>query len=179
LLDRELVQNNFYANYNLSTNFNLGWFTQVMHTAQNDGNTRNLLFTSVYYNLLPKPALKVGFNYQYITFKDQVPTIYFSPEKFNAYEVFVNVIKDEAVAKPKAWFYNVTAAFGYQFIENDPKMTAYRIQGAFGYKFSERSLLNVYGTRSNIASATAAGFTFTEVGLRFRWSFLNRAVFRE
>ena len=179
LLDRELVQNNFYANYNLSTNFNLGWFTQVMHTAQNDGNTRNLLFTSVYYNLLPKPALKVGFNYQYITFKDQVPTIYFSPEKFNAYEVFVNVIKDEAVAKPKAWFYNVTAAFGYQFIENDPKMTAYRIQGAFGYKFSERSLLNVYGTRSNIASATAAGFTFTEVGLRFKWSFLNRAVFRD
>ncbi|MFK7834098.1 MAG: tetratricopeptide repeat protein [Winogradskyella sp.] len=179
LLDRELVQNNLYANYNLGTNFNLGWFTQIMHTAQNDGNSRNLLFTSLYYNLLPKPALKVGFNYQYITFKDQVPTIYFSPEKFNAYEVFVNIIKDEAVAKPQEWFYNVTAAFGYQFIEDDEKQTAYRVQGAFGYKFSERSLLNVYGTRSNIASATAAGFTFTEVGVRFKWQFLNRAVFRK
>ena len=179
LLDRELVQNNFYANYNLGTNFNLGWFTQVMHTSQNDGNTRNLLFTSLYYNLLPKPSLKVGFNYQYITFKDQVPTIYFSPEKFNAYEVFVNLIKDEAAANPKEWFYNATAAFGYQFIEDDAKQTAYRIQATFGYKFSERSLLNVYGTRSNIASATAAGFTFTEVGLRFKWQFMKKAVFRK
>jgi len=178
LLDRELVQNNYYANYNLGTNFNLGWFTQVMHTIQNDGNTRNLLFTSVYYNLLPKPALKVGFNYQYITFKDQVPTIYFSPEKFNNYEVFINLIKDEAIAKPNEWFYNLTGAFGHQFIEDDPKQTAYRLQGAFGYKFSERSLLNVYVTHSNIASATAAGFTFTEVGLRFKWVFLSKGIFK-
>ncbi len=177
LLDRELVQNNYYANYNLSTNFNLGWYTQLMHTTQSDNNTRNLLFTSLYYNILPKPGLKVGVNYQYITFKDQLPTIYFSPERFNAYEVFINLIKDEAVAKPKEWFYNLTGAFGYQFIEDDPKQTAYRIQGAFGYKFSERSLLNIYGTHSNIASATAAGFTFTEIGLRFKWVFLERSSF--
>ncbi|WP_282041582.1 tetratricopeptide repeat protein [Winogradskyella flava] len=179
LLDRELVQNNYYLSYNLGTNVNLGWYTQLMHTAQNDGNTRNLIFTSLYYNLLPKPNLKVGVNYQYITFKDQVPTIYFSPEQFNAYEVFVNLIKDEATAKPNQWFYNLTGAFGYQFIEDDPKQTAYRVQGAFGYKFSERSLLNIYGTHSNIASATAAGFTFTEIGLRFKWVFLNKAKFRK
>jgi hypothetical protein len=30
-------------------------------------------------------------------------------------------------------------------------------------------LVNVYGTRSNIASTTAAGFTFNEVGLRLKW----------
>lgn len=179
LLDRELVQNNYYANYNLGTNFNLGWFTQLMHTSQNDGNSRNLVFTSMYYNLLAKPVLKLGVNYQYITFKNQVPTIYFSPEKFNAYEVFINLIKDETTAKPKEWFYNLTGAFGYQYIEDDPKQTAYRLQGAFGYKFSERSGLNVYGTHSNIASATAAGFTFTEVGLRFKWLFLDRTVFNK
>ncbi|NNK81501.1 MAG: tetratricopeptide repeat protein [Flavobacteriaceae bacterium] len=178
LLDRELVQNNYYANYNLGTNFNLGWFTQLMHTKQNDGNTRNLLFTSLYYNVLPKPNLKIGLNYQYITFKDQVPSIYFSPEKFNAYEVFVNLIKDEANAEPNQWFYNLTGAFGYQFIEDDPKQNAYRLQGAFGYKLSERSLLNVYGTHSNIASATAAGFTFTEIGLRFKWNLTSKPVFR-
>lgn len=179
LLDRELVQNNYYANYNLSTNFNLGWYTQYIYTSQNDGNTRNLLFTSLYYNLLAKPGLKVGFNYQYITFKDQVPTIYFSPERFNAYEVFANLIKDENVAKPKTWFYNLTAAFGYQFIEDDPKQSTYRFQGAFGYKFTERALLNIYGTHSNIASATAAGFTFTEIGLRFKWILTSKPVFKK
>lgn len=179
LLDRELVQNNFYANYNLNTNFNLGWFTQVIHTTQNDNNTRNLLFTSLYYNVLAKPSLKVGLNYQHITFKDQVTSVYFSPEKFNAGEVFINLVKDEVTTKSKAWFYNITTAFGYQFIEDNTKQSTYRLQGALGYKFSERSLLNVYGTHSNIASATASGFTFTEIGLRFKWLLLEKAIFRD
>ncbi len=178
LLDRELVQNNYYTNYNLGSNFNLGWFTQLMYTSQNDGNNRKLLFTSLYYNLLPKPNLKAGLNYQHITFKDQFRTIYFSPKKFNAYEVFINLIKDEASVKAQQWFYNLTMAFGYQFIEDDPKQTAYRLQGAFGYKFSQQSLLNVYGIHSNIASATAAGFTFTEIGLRFKWIFKGRSIFQ-
>lgn len=169
LLDREIVMNHFYANYNVSTNFNLGWFTQYYYTSQNDDNTRNLLFTSLYYNLLRKPALKAGFNYQYIAFKNQVPMVYFSPEKFNAYEAFINLIKDEVITEPQAWFYELTAATGYQFIENNNKQSTYRIQGKLGYKFTDRTLLNIYGTRSNIASATAAGFTFTEIGLRFKW----------
>lgn len=178
LLDREITQNNYYANYNLSTNFNLGWFTQYMYTSQNDGNNRNLLFTSLYYNLLRKPSLKVGLNYQYITFKNQVPTIYFSPEQFNAGEVFLNVIKDENTAKVKEWFYELTAATGVQFIEDDESQTTYRFQGKLGYKFSERSMLNLYGTHSNIASATASGFTFTEIGLRFKWRLFDGPVFR-
>jgi tetratricopeptide (TPR) repeat protein len=178
LLDREIVMNNFYANYNLSTNFNLGWFTQYYYTSQSDDNARNLLFTSLYYNILGKPALKAGFNYQYITFKNQVPSIYFSPKMFNATEVFVNLIKDEVITKPKAWFYELTAAFGYQFIEDDPKQGTYRIQTKLGYKFSDRALLNLYSTRSNIASATAAGFTFNEIGLRFKWNLFDKPVFR-
>ncbi|TWO32715.1 tetratricopeptide repeat protein [Seonamhaeicola sediminis] len=179
LLDREIVMNNFYANYSLSTNFNLGWFTQYFYTTQSDNNARNLLFTSLYYNILAKPSLKAGLNYQYITFKDQVPSIYFSPERFNAGEIFINLIKDETITKPKAWFYELTAATGYQFIEDDAKQSTYRIQGKLGYKFSERALLNLYGTRSNIASATAAGFTFTEIGLRFKWYLFKKPVFRK
>ena len=178
LLDREIVMNNLYANYSLSTNFNLGWFTQYFHTWQNDDNTRNLLFTSLYYNILPKPSLKAGLNYQYITFKNQVPTVYFSPEKFNAGEVFINVIKDENIAKTKEWFYELTAATGLQYIEDDSSQSTYRIQAKLGFKFSDRALLNLFGTRSNIASATAAGFTYTELGLRFKWYLFNKPVFR-
>lgn len=179
LLDREIVMNNIYANYSLSTNFNLGWFTQYFYTWQNDDNARNLLFTSLYYNILPKPSLKAGINYQYITFKNQVPTIYFSPEQFNAGEVFVNIIKNEAITKPNEWFYELTAATGLQYIEDDSSQSTYRVQGKLGYKFSERALLNLYGTRSNIASATAAGFTFNEIGLRFKWYISRRPVFGE
>ncbi|WP_375239174.1 tetratricopeptide repeat protein, partial [Aurantibacter sp.] len=119
LLDQEIIQNNFYANYNISTNFNLGWFTQYFYTNQNDDNSRNLLFTSLYYTILKKPSLKTGINYQYITFKNQVPVIYFSPEKFNAAEIFINLIKDEITTKPKECFYELTAATGLQYIENN------------------------------------------------------------
>ncbi|MFK7749319.1 MAG: tetratricopeptide repeat protein [Kordia sp.] len=178
LLDREIVQNNFYANYNVSTNFNLGWFTQYYYTSQNDDNSRHLLFTSLYYNLLSKPSLKVGVNYQYITFENQVPSIYFSPSKFNAGEVFLNLIKDENITKPNEWFYELTAATGLQYIEDNESQSTYRFQGKLGYKFSDRCLVNIFGTRSNIASATAAGFTFTEVGVRVKWVFGESVGFK-
>ncbi len=171
LLDREIVQNNFYANYNVSTNFNLGWFTQYFYTSQSDDNSRHLLFTSLYYNLLSKPSLKVGVNYQYITFEKQVPSIYFSPSTFNAGEIFLNLNKDEAITKPNEWFYELTAATGLQYIEDEESQSTYRFQGKLGYKFSDRCLANIFATRSNIASATAAGFTFTEVGIRLKWWF--------
>ncbi len=91
LIEREIVQNHYGLNYNLGTNFNLGWYTQLMHTQQSDANTLNLLFTSLYYTLSQKPAFKMGVNYQYITFKDQLPTIYFSPEEYQAVEVFADI----------------------------------------------------------------------------------------
>jgi tetratricopeptide (TPR) repeat protein len=179
LLAENIVQNNYLINYSLNTNFRLGWFTQYYYTTQNDTNTRNLIFTSLYYNILEKPSLKAGVNYQNISFKNQVPTIYFSPRKFNAYEVFFNIIKDENITKENEWFYELTAASGFQYIENSKKQRTYRIQSKLGYKFSERSILTLYGSKSNIASATAAGFTFTEIGLRFKWYVLHKPFFRK
>ena len=182
LLDREIVQNNLLLNYNVNTNFNLGWFTQYYYTFQSDENTRNLLFTSLYYQILDKPSLKGGVNYQNISFKNQVPTIYFSPSRFSALELFIDLIKDEAAAKNKELFYAVTAATGFQFIEGGDRQSTYRIQAKLGYKFSDRSLINIYGMQSNIASAVAsanaASFTFTEIGLRFKWILLKGPLFK-
>ena len=179
LLAENIVQNNYLINYSLNTNFRLGWFTQYYYTTQNDKNTRNLIFTSLYYNILEKPSLKAGVNYQNISFKNQVPTIYFSPSNFNAYEVFFNIIKDENITKKNEWFYELTAASGFQYIENSKKQGTYRIQSKLGYKFSERSILTLYGSKSNIASATAAGFTFTEIGLRFKCFIVRKPFFRK
>ncbi|MGY5354722.1 tetratricopeptide repeat protein [Wenyingzhuangia sp. IMCC45467] len=178
LLNREIIQNNFYGNYNLNTNFNLGWFTQYYYTTQNDNNARNLLFTSLYYNLLPKPALKTGINFQYLTFKNQVPTIYFSPAEFKAVEIFVNLIKNQAVAKTHNWYYGLTAAIGYQYIEQQAKQSTYRVQSNVGYKFTDRCYLEAFANHSNIASAAASGFTFTEFGVKFTWHFLKKPIFK-
>lgn len=183
LLDKEIIQNNLILNYSLNTNFNVGWFTQYYYTFQSDENTRNLLFSSLYYQILEKPSLKGGVNYQNISFKNQVPTIYFSPSKFNAVELFIDLVKDEVVAKNKEWFYDLTAATGFQFIEGGDQQSTYRVQAKLGYKFSERSLINIYGMQSNIASAVAsanaASFTFTELGLRFKWILLRNPLFKK
>ena len=178
LIDKQIVSNNFYANYNISTNIKFGWFTQYFYTTQSDSNTRNLFFTSLYYNFLSKPVLKGGINYQFIAFKNQVPTDYFSPKKFNAVEIFADFLKDENVAEVKSIFYNVNAATGFQFIEDDEKQWTYRIQAKLGYKFSDRLLANVYGLRSNIASATAAGFTYNEFGFRLKWLIFSKPMFK-
>jgi tetratricopeptide (TPR) repeat protein len=177
LIIKQIATNNYYLNYNLSTNFNFGWFTQYFFTSQTDNNNRNLLFTSFYYNFLSKPVLKGGLNYQYIAFKDRVPTDYFSPKKFNAVELFLEVLKDEKIIESKSWFYNANLATGYQFIEDNTKQWTYRIQGKLGYKFSDRLLSNIYVTRSNIASTTASGFTFNEFGLRVKWNLTREPLF--
>ena len=178
LVNKEIVVNNYYLNYNLSTNFNLGWFTQYFFTTQSDSNKRNLLYTSLYYNFLSKPILKGGFNFQYISFQDSVPTVYFSPKKFNAYEVFIDFLNDEKATEKKSIFYNLNLATGYQFIENGAKQSTYRIQAKFGYKFSNRLLANIYGLRSNIASATASGFIYTEAGFRLKWLITSKPIFK-
>jgi tetratricopeptide (TPR) repeat protein len=177
LINQQISANNYYMNYNMGSNFNLGWFTQYYYTTQTDSNTRNLVFTSLYYNILSKPVLKTGLNYQYITFKDQVPTIYFSPKKFNAFEIFVDFLKDEKTTLNKSWFYNATGALGYQFIEDNEKQLTYRVQARFGYKFSDRLLANVYAGKSNIASVSVAGFTYTEFGIRLKWDLFKKPVF--
>lgn len=179
LLDREIVQNIFLINYSVNTNFKLGWFTQYYFTSQNDDNTSNLLFTSLYNTILDKPFLKAGFNYQNISFKNQVPTIYFSPSKFNAVEIFFNLIKEESSTKNKEWFYEITAASGTQFIEDEKKQSTYRVQGKLGYKFSSRSFLNIYGTKSNISSTTAAGFTYTEIGVLFKYYIFSKPLYKK
>ena len=116
-------------------------------------------------------------NYQYIAYKNRVPLDYFSPKKFNAGELFLELLKDEKIAEVNSWYYNANLATGYQFIEDDSKQWTYRVQVKLGYKFSDRLIANLYGTRSNIASATAAGFTFNELGLRVKWNLTKKPIF--
>lgn len=178
LVDKEITADNLYLNYNISSNFNLGWFTQYFYTNQSDGNERNLLFTSLYYSFLQRPVLKGGINYQYIAFKERRAEVYFSPKRFNLAEVFIDFLRDEQAIENKGMYYNLNAAAGYQFIEKDDKQGTYRLQGKLGYKFSNRFMANAYGLHSNIASATAAGFTYTEFGIRFKWIITSKPFFK-
>ncbi len=173
LIEREIVMNHYGLNYNISTNFNLGWYTQVMHTGHTDANTRNLIFTSLYYNVLKSPALKVGFNYQYIAFKEQVPSIYFSPEQYHATEVFAD-IRGSFSEKTR---YMLSSATGFQKVENDKQTAIFRVEASLKHQFTKRLGADLYGKYSNIASATAAGFEFTEIGIKVRWTLTKNPLY--
>ncbi|EWH13198.1 hypothetical protein KLA_10678 [Cellulophaga geojensis KL-A] len=173
LIEREIVMNHYSLIYNLSTNFNLGWYTQLIHTKQTDDNERNLLFTSLYYNVLRKPALKFGLNYQYITFKDQLPVIYFSPETYKAFELFGDV-RGKINEKTN---YFASAATGLQYVEEQDASSLFRAEAGLTHQFSERLIGDVYGKYSNIASATAAGFEFTEVGIKLKYYLTKKPLF--
>ncbi|WP_024480215.1 tetratricopeptide repeat protein [Cellulophaga baltica] len=173
LIEREIVMNHYGLNYNMGTNFKLGWYTQLMHTRQTDDNIRNLLFTSLYYNVFKKPAFKVGVNFQYITFQDQLPTIYFSPETYQAFELFGDLRGNFS----EKTTYMISAASGLQKVEDDAQTVIFRAEVGVKHQFNTRWSAEVYGKYSNIASATAAGFEFTEIGLKVKWLFLKEPFY--
>ncbi|MEK6152183.1 tetratricopeptide repeat protein [Flavobacteriaceae bacterium 3-367] len=164
LIEREIAMQHYGLSYNVGTPFDLGWYTQLMHTEQSDANTRELLFTSLYYTVLHKQALKFGINYQYISFATQVPDIYFSPESYHAGEVFA-----EASGRfSKKTRYSAKIAGGIQKVEASPNTPIFRAEVSFGHQLSKRFRGEFYGRYSNIASATATGFEYTEVGLKLQ-----------
>ena len=175
LISREIVMNNYGLSYNLGTNIKLGWYTQLMATWQTDGNKRNLLFSSLYYNLFKKPVLKVGLNYQYLSFSEQLPEVYFSPESFHAYELFL----DSRGNLGKKLQYSLGAASGLQKVEEADYSPIFRAEFTFNHPISNRFDLGIYGKYSNIASATAAGFEFSELGLRLQWAVAKLPLFHK
>ncbi len=163
LIDEKIFLNNYMLNYNMGTTFNLGWYTSLMRTEQTDGNSRNLLFTSLYYTFTKSPALKGGINYQYLSYAQQIPEQYFSPSRYQAIEAFLDLNGSSG-----KWSYNANVAGGYQLVEKDDATTLLRAETRVTYSFSLRLQLGAYGKYSNIASATATGFEFTEVGFNLR-----------
>lgn len=176
LLASEIKTNHLYLNYNLVTNIKVGWFTQYYHSTQSDGNSRNLIFTSLYYKLFKKPFIKAGINFHHIDFKKQVSDKYFSPENFNAVELFVDVSRDENISEKRSIYYGLTLASGFQYIEESARQSTYRINLKIGYKSSDRLNINFYGMRSNIASETATGFTYNEFGISFKYLITKKTL---
>ena len=174
LIARAIVKNHYQLTYNLGTNFGLGWYTQLMHTEQSDQNSRDLLFTSVYYTLFLKPALKVGVNYQLMGFALQVPELYFSPSQYQALELFAELLGQFS----KETVYLLSTAVGQQRVEEDPNSGLFRIEAGLTHQFSKRLGANMYGKYSNVASATAAGFEATEIGIRIHLFLRNQPLFK-
>ncbi|SOE21725.1 Tetratricopeptide repeat-containing protein [Spirosomataceae bacterium TFI 002] len=168
LIKRNLKLSNYQVNYNLSLPSRIGLYSQLIHTQVSDGNQRNLAFVSLYYDILTVPSLKAGFNYSIFGFQQQVPEVYFSPDVFKGYELFV---ASENVNLPNAkWIYQATFATGVQQISNEDSQGIYRFDVKAGRKFGSRFYLMGYFMKSNSAASSVQGFTYNEWGIRTRWA---------
>ena len=175
LIEEKIALNDYFVNYNWGITTRLGWYTSMIYTAQSDANNRKLLFTSLYYGLTKKPALKMGFNYQYLGYKNQVNTLYFSPSKYQATEVFADLMLTDL----GSFQVHAVAAGGYQFVETQKATSIFRAELNVNYAVSSQFNLGFYAKYSNIASAVASGFEFGEAGLTLRWLPFSKPLFKK
>jgi hypothetical protein len=63
--------------------------------------------------------------------------------------LFFDLLKDENIAEVKTFYYHLSGAIGYQYIEDFEKQNTYRLQGKFGFRFTDNFRVHFYGLRSN------------------------------
>lgn len=180
LIEKNLTFENFVATYNLNTPFKVGVYSQLYYTLNSDGNSRNLLFASVYYDVKAAPVIKGGINFNYMTFQQQKPSDYFSPDQFRGYELF-GLIENLQVPKQK-FLYQFMAAGGYQQIGTKPFQSTYRVQATLGYRPFQNFEATVYGMQSTSNDSpsntdAAKGYSYQELGLKAKWILLRKRKF--
>ena len=172
LIDNNLSFQNFIATYNLNTPLKIGLYSQYYFTKNSDGNSRNLLFASLYYNIKAAPVMKAGINFNTMSFQKQVPTIYFSPSQFNSFEAF-GLIENLEVPKQK-FLYQLSLVGGYQKIEKNDFQSTYRVTAALGYRPKNYFEALIYMMNSNSATSSVVGYSYSETGIKGRLILLRK-----
>lgn len=167
LIEKNLTFQNLIAVYNLNTAFKVGVYSQYYHTISSDGNVRDLLFASLYYNLKATPVIKFGFNFNTMSFHNQVASDYFSPAKFNSYELF-GLVENLQVPNQKL-LYQASLAGGFQKIETQSFQSTYRVGLALGYRPFKNLEGYLYTLQSNSATSSVVGYTYSETGIKAKY----------
>jgi len=164
LLRANITMSNHKVFYHIRTPYKIGLYTQYIGTTQSDGNLRNLLYASLYYNLAEIPFIKFGVNYNVMTHREQFPNLYFSPDYFQNIEGFININNIER--RRSKIIYDLTVAGGEQTTRESPSEFTRRIDAKLGYRFNENSHILGYYRHSNASQATVTGFSYTAIGVQ-------------
>ncbi len=163
LILSEIGYREFYFLGSQGLPYGLGLYADLRQTYYSDDNQRSLLFASLFKSLSEKIPSKVGVNLSTMTFKNQVPAFYFSPEKYLSYEAFGLVSNlDESDTE---WIYHVLGALGKQTVEETPSQSTYRFELQTGWNFSDRIKITARYAKSNQSTTTAAGYEYEEFGV--------------
>ena len=166
LLAANIRNHHIGIDYNFTSNFKLGFYTQIIKTYQSDKNQRNLVFTSLYYNITSYPRIKTGLNYFRMGYDFKRSSLYFSPDKYQSFEVFFQV--ENPIIQNQKLHYRIMLSLGRQKIENQSLQATYRIEALLGYNISKTFDINIKYNRSNSSRSTVAGFQIDQIGLNLR-----------
>jgi len=169
LLRSGIIMSHHKFFYHIRTPFKIGLYTQFISTTQTDDNNRNLLYASLYYNLAEIPYIKFGVNYNVMTYKDQYPNLYFSPDYFNGTEGFVNINNIER--RKNKIIYDLTIALGTQQTRETNSEFTRRVEAKLGYRFKQNSYILGYYRHSNASQTTVTGFSYSAFGVQAVFTF--------
>ena len=164
LIRSGILKESFVGTYVFSKNNWPSLYLQYDKTKQSDDNSRNVFFSSLFYQVSTFPLIKSGINFTQMSYDESRPELYFSPELYQVIEAFIHFGNDfETRSK---FMYHFEATFGKQKLDQDPRINTTRISAELGYKFTDR--LNMMGQYfySTAANSTNKGFSFTQYKLK-------------
>lgn len=150
----------------------IGSYTELYKSFLSDGNSRALLFTSVYKSFNSPAQLKAGLNYLTMAFKKQIPESYFSPNTYNQLEVFTSW---NYTGKKLPFTISVDLAGGLQSLEQQAQ-TTWRTKLVVG-KSIGRLNLELAGSYSSISAAQTNGFSVSQLSGKAIWRISDTPLF--
>lgn len=142
-------------------------FVQYIHSRQSDDNTKNLIYSSLYYTIKAFPNIKAGINYLEMGFETNLAELYFSPESFSNVELFTQ-LDTKSIQKNK-WHLILLGALGQQQINNEAPQTTMRAEITMGYQIDPSILIESKYTYNTSAHSTAVGFTHQKIGMQLHY----------
>lgn len=165
LINSGIIMNNLLTSYSFQSNLGVGLYSHYLHTFQTDGNKRDILFSSLYYNIKNSPLFKVGVNLSKVMYDQEASELYFSPSDLRTGEVF---FESSNFTTKSRLNYRIFVAVGKQKIEDQEVQSTKRVEFSLGYQLSPALQLESYYTNSNAAQGNAIGFSHTRYGIKLR-----------
>lgn len=174
LLSQNVSMNHFIVkNISFWKLYNIGWYSEAYFTKLSDGNSRNLLFTSIYKNLTKKPTIKTGLNFSTMSFTQTKALEYYSPKSFYNFEWFAGLNIDQSKTFPVSILADF--AIGYQ-ISDSQNITAWRTKISVK-KRVKRLIMDAHVQHNSLSAVSNNGFSFTQVGFSITYKLTDKPLF--
>ena len=174
LLTQNVSMNHFIVkNISFWKLYNIGWYSEAYFTKLSDGNSRNLLFTSIYKNLTKNPIIKTGLNFSTMSFTQTKPLEYYSPKSFYNYEWFAGLNVDQSKSFPVSILADF--AIGYQ-ISDQQNITAWRTKVEVKKRIN-RLIIDAHLQHNSLSAVSNNGFSFTEMGFSITYKLTDKPLF--